>query len=158
MSEDDAFSRANRFLTVRKSTELAISDSDIDDLLKDADESTRPKPVETKARPAPPPQKSAPAPASHPPPAVSAPKNPGVTVQAPPGVTAEVLPPESPAQSGQDGKNINVVVNVQQAPVVHPYPSWWWGYGYPYPYYPPAAICGVCGEHARRCGRWRCPY
>jgi hypothetical protein len=154
---DDAFSKANRFLTVRKSTDVArIGDTDIDALLKEAEESTRPKPFETRAPPAPPPQK--PAPVSHPPPAVSAPKNPGVTVQAPPGVTAEVLPPVSPAQGGQDVQNINVVVKVEQAPVAHAYPPWWWGYGYPYPYYPPAAICHVCREHPRRCGRWHCPY
>jgi hypothetical protein len=154
--EQDASSRAHKFLTVRQSTEVARIDNDeIDAILKEAAESTRPKPrpVETKPQAAP---KPAPEPPRSPPPAVITQPKPSVAVQSQtPGVTAEVLPPASsaPAQGEQSTQNITVVVNTP-APVVPAYP-WWWG-GYPYYYHPP--VCPSCGGPARRCLRWRCPY
>ena len=157
---DDAYSKANRFLALRKSTDVALTgDTNVDALLKEAEELSRPSPAATKPKPA---ATKAPQPTPAPkpapianPPAVSAPQQrPAVAVQSEtPGVTAEVLPPE---KGGQDGQNITVVVNVQQAPVVAAYP--WWGWGYPYGYYPHPVICHRCGKYAHHCGRWTCPY
>ena len=156
MSDDDALSRTNRFLTVRKSTEVArTGDDDIDALLGEVEQSTRPKPVAPKPPLAAPAPKPAPEPVRNPL-AVAAPSTrPAVAVQSQtPGVTAEVLPPASPPQDGSGGtQNITVVVNTP-APVVAPYPWWggWWGY----PYYP--ATCPACHGRPYHCGRWRCPY
>jgi hypothetical protein len=155
---DDALSRANKFLTVRRSTEVARIDNDaIAALLKEAEDSARPKepsrPVETKpqTRPVQEPVREAP---RHAPPAVVEQSKPSVAVQSQtPSVTAEVLPPAAPAHGQPNNQNITIVVNTP-APAVNPYPWWggWWGYLY----YP--ALCPACGARPHHCLHWRCPY
>ena len=155
-NEDDAASRAHKYLAVRRSTAVAKIDHDaIDALLKEAAESTqaKPRPVATRPQEAPV-QNPVPEPPRSAPLAVAAqPKASAVAVQSKtPGVTAEVLPPSTPAQGGHAAPNITVVVNTP-APVVHPYPWWgWWGY----PYHP--VVCPTCGGRPGPCHRWRCPY
>src|SRR5579863_2674383 len=108
--KEDASSRAHRFLAVRRSTEVApINNDEIDAILKEAAESTRPKPrpVETKPQPQAAPKPPPEPPRSSPPALVAQPK-PSVAVQSQtPGVTAEVLPPASsaPAQGEQSTQN-----------------------------------------------------
>jgi anti-sigma factor RsiW len=154
--DDDALSRANKFLAIVPGREVAKIDNDaIAALLKEAKDSTRPKepprPVETKPQPRPAQEPVREWPRNSPP-AVAAQPKPSVAVQSQtPGVTAEVLPPAAPApgQGQPSNQNITIVVNTP-APAVHPYP--WWGY----PYYP--AVCPACGRLPHHCMRWRCPY
>jgi hypothetical protein len=156
--DDDALSRANKFLAVVPGREVARIDNDvIADLLKQAEETARPKesprPVMVKSWAAPV-TEPIPEPPRNPPPAIVAQPTPALVESSQaPAVTPEILSPAAPpvAQEGAAAQNTTVVVNVT-APAVP-----WWGYWGPY-YYPPPPVCPVC-LHPRVafCRRWRCP-